>query len=122
MNILVETAEGTACICGDVIYDIQNQIVDPFHQVLDYEPQSTGNHGTSKRQERAAIKRALNSGTFVLPSTTTRRGSSTAESSRASSVTPCRGPRWPSSTERPPRRGEMGHGREEFRPALAAAP
>jgi len=67
MNILVETAEGTACICGDVIYDIQNQVVDPIYQVLDYEPQSTGNQGTSKRQERAAIKKVLNSGTFVLP-------------------------------------------------------
>jgi glyoxylase-like metal-dependent hydrolase (beta-lactamase superfamily II) len=67
MNILVETAEGTACICGDVIYDVQNQIVDPLFQVLDYEPQSTGNQGTSKRQERAAIKKALNSGAFVLP-------------------------------------------------------
>ncbi len=67
MNIVVETAEGKACICGDVIYDIQNQIVDPIYQVLDYEPQSTGNQSTSKRQERAAIKKALNSGTFVLP-------------------------------------------------------
>ena len=67
MNINVETAEGIACICGDVIYDIQNQIVDPIYQVLDYEPQSTGNQSTSKRQERAAIKKALNSGTFVLP-------------------------------------------------------
>lgn len=67
MNVLVETAEGTACICGDVIYDIQNQIVDPIYQVLDHEPQSTGNQSTSKRQERAAIKKALNAGTFVLP-------------------------------------------------------
>jgi glyoxylase-like metal-dependent hydrolase (beta-lactamase superfamily II) len=67
MNIRVETAEGTACICGDVIYDIQNQVIDPFHQVLDYEPQSTGNQGTSKREERAAVKKALNSGEFVLP-------------------------------------------------------
>jgi glyoxylase-like metal-dependent hydrolase (beta-lactamase superfamily II) len=67
MNILVETAAGTACICGDVIYDVQNQVVEPWHQVLDFEPQSTGNQGTSKRQERAAIKKALNSGTFVLP-------------------------------------------------------
>jgi hypothetical protein len=25
MNILVETAEGTACICGDVVYDIQTR-------------------------------------------------------------------------------------------------
>jgi glyoxylase-like metal-dependent hydrolase (beta-lactamase superfamily II) len=67
MNVNVITTEGVACICGDVIYDIQNQIVDPIYQVLDYEPQSTGNQGTSKRQERAAIKRALNSGAFVLP-------------------------------------------------------
>ena len=29
MNILVETAEGTACICGDVVYDIQNQVDRP---------------------------------------------------------------------------------------------
>lgn len=67
MNILVETVEGTACICGDVIYDVQNQIVEPWHQVLDYEPQTTGNHSQTKRQEKAAIKKALNSGTFVLP-------------------------------------------------------
>jgi glyoxylase-like metal-dependent hydrolase (beta-lactamase superfamily II) len=67
MNILVETAEGTACICGDVIYDIQNQLADPWHQVLDHEPQVTGNHTMTKRQEKAAIKKALNSGTFVIP-------------------------------------------------------
>jgi glyoxylase-like metal-dependent hydrolase (beta-lactamase superfamily II) len=67
MNILIETAEGTACICGDVIYDIQNQVVEPWHQVLAYEPQSTGNHSLTKRGEKAAIKKALNSGAFVLP-------------------------------------------------------
>jgi glyoxylase-like metal-dependent hydrolase (beta-lactamase superfamily II) len=67
MNVLVETAEGTACICGDVLYDVQNQVADPWHQVLAYEPQTTGNHSMTKRQEKAAIKKALNSGTFVLP-------------------------------------------------------
>jgi glyoxylase-like metal-dependent hydrolase (beta-lactamase superfamily II) len=66
MNILVETAEGTACICGDIIYDVQNQIVEPWHQALAYEPQTTGNHGLTKRAEKAAIKRALNH-EFVLP-------------------------------------------------------
>src|SRR5207249_10845124 len=50
MNILVETDEGTACICGDVIYSIQDQIVSPIYQVLEFEPQTTGNHSTSKRQ------------------------------------------------------------------------
>jgi glyoxylase-like metal-dependent hydrolase (beta-lactamase superfamily II) len=67
MNVLVETAEGTACICGDVIYDIQNQVVEPWHQTLAHEPQTTGNHTLTKRGEKAAIKKALNSGTFVLP-------------------------------------------------------
>jgi glyoxylase-like metal-dependent hydrolase (beta-lactamase superfamily II) len=66
MNIVVETAEGTACICGDVIYDIQNQIVDPWHQALAWEPQTTGNHTMRKREEKAAIKKALNHD-FVLP-------------------------------------------------------
>src|SRR6478752_6072959 len=59
--------ERTASICGDVIYDIQNQIVEPWHQVLAFEPQTTGNHTLTKRDEKAAIKKALNSGTFVLP-------------------------------------------------------
>jgi glyoxylase-like metal-dependent hydrolase (beta-lactamase superfamily II) len=66
MNVLVETSEGRACICGDVIYDIQNQIVEPIYQVLEYEPQPTGNHGTSKRQEKGAVKKALQNA-FVLP-------------------------------------------------------
>jgi glyoxylase-like metal-dependent hydrolase (beta-lactamase superfamily II) len=67
MNVLVETAEGVACICGDVIYDIHNQVVDPWHQMLAYEPQTTGNHAMTKRQEKAAVKKALHSGTFVIP-------------------------------------------------------
>jgi glyoxylase-like metal-dependent hydrolase (beta-lactamase superfamily II) len=68
MNVLVELAGGEiACICGDVIYDVQNQIVDPTWQVLDYEPQTTGNHANTKREEKAAIKKALNSGDVVIP-------------------------------------------------------
>jgi glyoxylase-like metal-dependent hydrolase (beta-lactamase superfamily II) len=66
MNVLVETVQGTACICGDVIYDIHNQIVDPWHQALAHEPQTTGNHTMRKREEKAAIKKALNHD-FVLP-------------------------------------------------------
>jgi glyoxylase-like metal-dependent hydrolase (beta-lactamase superfamily II) len=67
MNVIVETAEGRACICGDVIYDFNDQVITPWYQVGDYEPATTGNQGTSKRQEKAAIKKALNSGVFVLP-------------------------------------------------------
>jgi len=67
MNVHVETAEGRATICGDVIYDIQNQIVEPFRQVHANEPQVTGNHAGAKRGEKAAIKRLLNSSRFLLP-------------------------------------------------------
>ena len=66
MNILVETTAGTACICGDIIYDVTNSVVQPYHVGLDREPQVTGNHALTKRSEKAAIKKALNSGAFLL--------------------------------------------------------
>ncbi len=62
MNILVETAAGVVCICGDVIYDVQDQIVAPLYQMGDYDPQVTGNHSMRKREEKAAVVKALNSG------------------------------------------------------------
>jgi hypothetical protein len=67
MNVHVHTAEGVATICGDVIYDINDQIVEPFRQIHDAEPQTTGNHGMSKRAEKGAIKKLLNNATFLLP-------------------------------------------------------
>jgi glyoxylase-like metal-dependent hydrolase (beta-lactamase superfamily II) len=67
MNVHVETPEGIATICGDVIYDINDQIVDPFRQTQAHEPQVTGNHAGSKRAEKAAIKKLLNSSSFLLP-------------------------------------------------------
>jgi glyoxylase-like metal-dependent hydrolase (beta-lactamase superfamily II) len=67
MNVHVHTAEGVATICGDVIYDINDQIVEPFRQNNDGEPQTTGNHGTTKRAEKAAIKKVLANARFVLP-------------------------------------------------------
>jgi glyoxylase-like metal-dependent hydrolase (beta-lactamase superfamily II) len=67
MNVHVETAEGRATICGDVIYDIQDQIVEPYHIIQASEVQVTGNHANSKRAERAAIKKLLNSSKFLLP-------------------------------------------------------
>ncbi|MEA2457617.1 MAG: hypothetical protein QOC95_589 [Thermoleophilaceae bacterium] len=67
MNVLVETAAGRVCVCGDVIYDVQDQVVGPLYQVNEHEPMSTGNHGMSKRDEHAAIKKAINSGDFVVP-------------------------------------------------------
>jgi glyoxylase-like metal-dependent hydrolase (beta-lactamase superfamily II) len=67
MNVLVETAEGIATICGDVIYDFQDQIIDPYHVIYSHEVQVTGNHAGSKRAEKAAIKKLLNSSKFLLP-------------------------------------------------------
>jgi glyoxylase-like metal-dependent hydrolase (beta-lactamase superfamily II) len=67
MNVHVETTEGRATICGDVIYDINDQVVTPFHEIADHEPRVTGNHGTSKRAEKAAMKKLLNASKFVLP-------------------------------------------------------
>ncbi|HET6174213.1 MAG TPA: MBL fold metallo-hydrolase [Gaiellales bacterium] len=66
MNILVETADGVACLCGDIMYDVHNSVVEPYHVALDGEPQVTGNHALSKRHEKAAIKKALNSGRYIL--------------------------------------------------------
>jgi len=67
MNIHVETAEGTATICGDVIYDFNDQVVNPYHEIHAHEPRVTGNHAVSKRHEKAAIKKLLNNAKFLLP-------------------------------------------------------
>src|SRR6185437_12235776 len=67
MNIHVHTADGIATICGDVIYDFNDQIVTPFNEIHDWEPRTTGNHGTSKRAEKAAIKKLLSGSRYLLP-------------------------------------------------------
>ena len=66
-NVIVDTADGLACICGDVIYTIQDQIVDQLRQTQFMEPQVTGNHAGSKREEKAAIKKLLNNYRYLLP-------------------------------------------------------
>ncbi len=67
MNVHVETAEGRATICGDVIYDFNDQIVKPIKEINDHEPQVTGNHSCTLRQEKAAIKKLLSASKFLLP-------------------------------------------------------
>ncbi len=66
-NVIVETAEGTACICGDVIYNFNDQIVNQVRQTQYMEPQVTGNHAGSKRSEKGEIKKLLNRFDFLLP-------------------------------------------------------
>ena len=67
MNILVDTDEGTACICGDVVYDVVHQLVSPHLQRMELDPAVTGNHGGSKRGEKAAIRKTLVGSRFILP-------------------------------------------------------
>ncbi|MEM7692942.1 MAG: N-acyl homoserine lactonase family protein [Pseudomonadota bacterium] len=67
MNVHVETADGRATICGDVIYDFNDQIVAPIKEINDHEPQVTGNHSVHIRQEKAAIKKLLASSKYLLP-------------------------------------------------------
>ena len=67
MTVLVDTDDGVACICGDVLYDIHHQLIQPHLRVMADDPSVTGNHGGSKRGEKAAIRKALNGARFVLP-------------------------------------------------------
>ncbi|MEM7238770.1 MAG: N-acyl homoserine lactonase family protein, partial [Pseudomonadota bacterium] len=67
MNVIVETAEGLACICGDVIYDFNDQVVNHVMTNNWMEPRVTGNHSGSKRDEKGQIKRLLNNYKFLLP-------------------------------------------------------
>ena len=67
MNVIVETAEGSACLCGDVIYDFNDQIVNHVMTNNYMEPRVTGIHSQSKREETGAIMKLLIIYTFLLP-------------------------------------------------------
>lgn len=65
--VYVDTADGEAAICGDILYDIEDQAVQGLMQNGFLEPQVSNNFTGSLRQEVAAIKKVLNKATFVLP-------------------------------------------------------
>jgi glyoxylase-like metal-dependent hydrolase (beta-lactamase superfamily II) len=68
MNVHVETADGLATICGDVIYDFNDQIIEPMRSFGPEEYQVTGNHGGSKRGEKGAIRKLMYSrARYLLP-------------------------------------------------------
>jgi glyoxylase-like metal-dependent hydrolase (beta-lactamase superfamily II) len=67
MMVLVDTADGVACICGDIVYDVHDQLVEPIGQVTAGEPTPVGYTPMSRRAEVAAMKRALGLGAFLLP-------------------------------------------------------
>ena len=68
LNVLIETDDGIARICGDVYYDLEQQIRTPFGEVLIAEPHTSGNTAMSERQDRRAMKRAARGCTWLLPS------------------------------------------------------
>ncbi|MGN6142588.1 MAG: MBL fold metallo-hydrolase [Mesorhizobium sp.] len=66
--VVVDTDEGAACLCGDVIYDIHGALVERRNQIHAFEPQTSGNFATSRLEEKRAIKLALSLGRFLYPS------------------------------------------------------
>ena len=66
MNILVETSDGTAVICGDLIFHVQDQLVETGH-LHHHEPRISRATSVSQLNERAAVKRALANATWLLP-------------------------------------------------------
>ncbi|HZZ45721.1 MAG TPA: MBL fold metallo-hydrolase [Pseudonocardia sp.] len=66
--VYVDTPAGEAAICGDILYDIEDQAINGLMQNGYLEPQVTNNFAGSTRQEIASIKKVLNRAAFVLPS------------------------------------------------------
>ncbi|WP_434627502.1 N-acyl homoserine lactonase family protein [Pseudomonas sp. Z6-14] len=68
ISVLVETDEGMANICGDIAYDIHDQLVEPILDQASHEPTITANRAMSTLDEKKALKRALSDSKFLLPS------------------------------------------------------
>lgn len=67
LMVLVDTDEGVACLCGDVLYEFEGSVLEQLNQTNLREPQTSNNFTSSMVQEKAAIKRVLNAGRFVHP-------------------------------------------------------
>lgn len=67
MMVYLDTADGHACICGDALYNVHDQVVAP-RGGLRWDPVTSNNFVVSRREEKAAIKRILNSADVVYPS------------------------------------------------------
>ncbi len=59
MIVYVDTAAGLACFCGDLVYSVKHQLLTPA--TLDADPGLTANYVVSRRSEKAAMKRMLQS-------------------------------------------------------------
>ncbi len=68
ISVLVETDEGIANISGDIAYNLQDQIIEPILDQAAHEPTITANRAMSTLEEKRAIKKALATSRFLLPS------------------------------------------------------
>lgn len=68
MSIRVETEGGATRICSDVVYDVQDQLIEPIHTLGAWEPQVTNNYATAHRDEKAMIWKAMQGIRYLLPS------------------------------------------------------
>lgn len=66
MSILVQTAEGIANICGDIIYDVEAALLTRPASLFAGEPTLSNNFTVTQLEEGAAIKRAVQY-RFVIP-------------------------------------------------------
>jgi glyoxylase-like metal-dependent hydrolase (beta-lactamase superfamily II) len=68
MFVRIQTDDGVATICTDVIYDVRDQLVAPMQAGHAWEPVVSNMSVMSLEEEKAAIRRALQDTTFLLPS------------------------------------------------------
>ncbi len=68
MFVRIQTDDGLATICSDVVYDVRDQLVAPMRASRSWEPLVSNNFAVSLEEEKAAIRRALRDTTFLLPS------------------------------------------------------
>jgi glyoxylase-like metal-dependent hydrolase (beta-lactamase superfamily II) len=59
MLVYVDTPQGLACFCGDLVYSVRFQLLAPT--TLDADPVTSANHVVPRRSEKAALKRMLQS-------------------------------------------------------------
>jgi glyoxylase-like metal-dependent hydrolase (beta-lactamase superfamily II) len=59
MMVYVETPQGLACFCGDLVYSVRYQLLAAT--TLDADPVTSANHVVPRRSEKAALKRMLQS-------------------------------------------------------------
>jgi glyoxylase-like metal-dependent hydrolase (beta-lactamase superfamily II) len=67
VNVRVETDDGPATICGDLIYSVQEQLVHPTLPLQQHEYRITGHSEVSPAQEKGAVKKLVSAPGWLLP-------------------------------------------------------